>query len=153
MVCVRRVIKSEGVIYAFLCDSQVLDVQPIAAHLEVFEFPLARRNSYCGVGASQVYHCVFKGVCRNQLECQQWQQEQEEEFVEAQLNAFLSERITNPGLGFDVEICMPEEVCALEHYPENASGDIFAAERIISTSLAQQDVNPKKVKIFLWRKK
>jgi len=61
---------------------------------------------------------------------------------------FLSLRITNPSLGFDVVICEPEDTCALDPYPSDASQGLFAGERVISSTL--QDYDPKKVKVFLW---
>ena len=73
------------------------------------------------------------------------------ESAESKLTTFLAERIKNPNLNYTIKVCEPEEVCALEIYPEDAKGDIFAAERIISTALVT-GFNPKKVKLFLWRK-
>lgn len=65
------------------------------------------------------------------------------------INLYLKERIKQPYLNYTAKICLPTEVCSLESYPINAKGDVFAAERIISSTLTQY--NPKKVKIFLWR--
>jgi len=65
------------------------------------------------------------------------------------INFYLKERIKQPYLNYAVKICIPTEVCSLESYPTNARGDVFAAERIISSTLTQY--NPKKIKIFLWR--
>lgn len=66
-----------------------------------------------------------------------------------EINLILSKRIKQPYLNYTVKICEPNEICSLEAYPENAQGDIFAAERIVSSTLTQY--NPKKLKIFLWR--
>ena len=55
------------------------------------------------------------------------------------------------GLGFQVAICEPEKICSLDNalYPNNAS-NIYTGERVISTSLEQNEFKPKKIKIFLW---
>ena len=53
----------------------------------------------------------------------------------------------SPAFEYSVRICSPEKVCGLSEYPGT---DVFAAERIISSSL--QTFDPKKLKIFLWRK-
>jgi len=65
------------------------------------------------------------------------------------INLFLRERIKQPYLNYTAKICIPTEVCSLEAYPANAKDNVFAAERIISSTLTQY--SPKKIKIFLWR--
>ena len=71
--------------------------------------------------------------------------------AEAELKVFLAKRIKNPNLNYVIKVCKPDEVCSLEAYPDDAKGDIFAAERIISTALGA-GFSPKKIKLFLWRK-
>ena len=73
--------------------------------------------------------------------------------AETELTVFLAERIKNPNLNYTIKICEPDKVCALERYPEDAKGDIFAAERIISAAAAlrREEFSPKKIKLFLWR--
>ena len=60
---------------------------------------------------------------------------------------FVEERVP-PSFNFEVKICNIEDICQLSFYVE----EVFSSERIISTTLNRQNVNPKKVKIFMWRK-
>ena len=74
------------------------------------------------------------------------------EDAESEIEAFLSTRITNAALDFDVEVCELEDPCFLDA-PVGDSVDIFVEERIITTTVTSNlDFEPKKVKIFLWRK-
>lgn len=59
---------------------------------------------------------------------------------------------TNPGLNFTVRICSLEQPCILEPYPVENPENIFAAERIVTTTIENINLEPKKIKIFLWRK-
>ena len=72
-----------------------------------------------------------------------------------QVYDFLDSRITNPRIGFDLTICdPPDAVCSLNPFPTDVTGDVFAGERVISTSLEgdPDGFTPKKIKIFLWVK-
>lgn len=64
---------------------------------------------------------------------------------------YLKPQITNPGLNFTVRICALEQVCILEPYPVENPENIFAAERVVTTTLENPNLEPKKLKIFLWR--
>ena len=66
-------------------------------------------------------------------------------------NEFVGERITNPSLGYAVRVCSLDEICTLDSHPETAVGDVYAVERIISTTPDRALFEPKKVKLFLWR--
>lgn len=70
----------------------------------------------------------------------------EDEVVE-----FLSERIKNPSLSYDVKICNLEDVCSLDEYPD--AREVFAGERVISKTLkSPEETGPKKLKLFVWIK-
>jgi hypothetical protein len=71
--------------------------------------------------------------------------EGERENVEVELEDFLSSRVRKP-FDYKIRVCEPRDICGLEEYP---MADIFAAERVVSSTLEIYD--PKKVKIFLWR--
>jgi hypothetical protein len=52
------------------------------------------------------------------------------------------------GFEYEVRICGPGNICPSAEYHE----EIFSTERIISVTLGQAELNPKKIKIFMWRK-
>lgn len=67
---------------------------------------------------------------------------------EPTIRGFISQRITQSTIKFDVAVCEANEICSMDNYPSEAS-EIYAGERIISATLTEYQ--PKKVKIFLWR--
>jgi hypothetical protein len=69
------------------------------------------------------------------------------------LREFVSKRITNNDWGYNVRVCGYKDLCALDKYPEDAKGDIYSGSRIISSALNAEQLQPKKVEIFLWFKK
>ncbi len=66
---------------------------------------------------------------------------------------FLDVRINNPILNYSISICKSNVTCPLyEKYPVDSPSDIYAAERIITTThegSPTEDI--KKIKIFVWR--
>jgi hypothetical protein len=75
----------------------------------------------------------------------------DEDSVESSIELTLNAKLENPSVNLAVEICnITEVVCFLEPYPDTES-DIFASERVISSSIKDENFNPKKVKVFLWR--
>ncbi|MEM4259234.1 MAG: hypothetical protein QXS38_00515 [Candidatus Pacearchaeota archaeon] len=65
---------------------------------------------------------------------------------------FLSYKIrAETNLGYSFRICEIDEICGLEIYPTDISGNIYAGSRIISSSLTV--AKPKKIAIFLWLRK
>ena len=52
-------------------------------------------------------------------------------------------------LAFEVKICEIDDVCGKSNFTE---GEVYAAERVISTNVKSQDFKPLKLKLFLWRK-
>jgi len=56
--------------------------------------------------------------------------------------------VSLPGFDFGIRICEPEEICQLENY--NKEKEVYASERLISSILTKYE--PKKIKIFVWRK-
>ncbi len=69
----------------------------------------------------------------------------------AELNSFLDTKITNPSLNYIVKICGIDGICALPSVPTSSGGEIFAEERIISTTIDRESFTPKKIKLFLWQ--
>jgi hypothetical protein len=61
--------------------------------------------------------------------------------------SFVGEKIKSPDLNFEINVCLPEEICSLEKFPEGVK-EVFSSERIISSTI--RNFNPKKIKIFLW---
>ncbi len=76
---------------------------------------------------------------------------EDEEVLENQLKLALEAKIKNPAFEISVKICNLTEVCFLEPYP-NTEQDIYSSERVISGSIKNESVEPKKVKVFMWRK-
>ena len=69
------------------------------------------------------------------------------------IEGIVEDRINNPSINQRAVICDPLEFCGLESYPDVSDGNIYSDERIITTTLSSLgDLDPKKVKIFLWRK-
>lgn len=66
------------------------------------------------------------------------------------LKKFLNGSIRNPSLKFDISICELNFVCPIEPYPDTDE-EIYAVERVISTSIDESAFAPRKLKIFLWR--
>ncbi|HVY01698.1 MAG TPA: hypothetical protein VHA12_02965 [Candidatus Nanoarchaeia archaeon] len=64
-----------------------------------------------------------------------------------QLRDFVSTRLKQSTIKYEVAVCESGEICSLQEYPSNAR-EIYAAERVISSTL--NTFSPKKIKIFLW---
>lgn len=73
----------------------------------------------------------------------------EGENSEEEVREFIEGKI-NPSLNFEVEVCEMEEECAPEE--EIQEKEIFSVERIITVGLQEEDFEPKKVRLFVWRK-
>lgn len=69
--------------------------------------------------------------------------------LEVSLNDFVKERIKDGSLEFNIKVCEVQDICSID-YPENSQGNVYSEQVIISSDLTQ--FNPKKVKMFLWRK-
>ena len=63
------------------------------------------------------------------------------------IRAFLNAKV-DKNLQYDFKICDVDEVCGLDEYPKDITGNIYAGSRIISSSL--DNSNPKKLSLFLW---
>lgn len=72
--------------------------------------------------------------------------------VNGELNRFIDQRIEYNEIKYAFEICEIDNPCYLRDYPSEEY-DIFTAERIISSSLTQEEFKPKRLKIFLWIEK
>jgi len=68
-----------------------------------------------------------------------------------EIEGFLVGRLRGLGLNYSVEVCELDEVCFVDPYPASDPQDIFAGDRVISSSLDEINFKPKKVKLFLWR--
>ncbi len=69
--------------------------------------------------------------------------------AEELIRTFISLRIREPNVGYDVRVCDVDRVCGISSYPQDISGNIYAGSRLISSSLTA-GTEPKKVTIFLW---
>lgn len=67
--------------------------------------------------------------------------------AENDLKVFLATKIQNPSLNYTVKICeLNNTLCPLVPYPGE---EVYASDRIISSTL--YEIEPKRVKIFLWK--
>jgi len=66
-----------------------------------------------------------------------------------EVELFLKNKIGNPGLGLSVSICELNVPCPLKSWPGDF--EVFAAERIVSTIVGGNS-DPRKLKVFLWKK-
>jgi len=64
------------------------------------------------------------------------------------LNAFLRRRLPDTTINYELRICPLTDVCGKTEY---VSGDVYVAERVISTVVESQAYSPQKIKLFLWR--
>lgn len=71
--------------------------------------------------------------------------------AEDMAKSIVGARLNDPMMGYDVTICKPDEICGMEKYPGDVSGDIYAGSRIISSVLTSTE-EPKKINLFLWIK-
>lgn len=59
----------------------------------------------------------------------------------------------DPVFNFSFSICKIKDLCTLSsNYPKKFKGGIYSKERVISSYLDSEKYEPKKIKIFLWRK-
>lgn len=65
--------------------------------------------------------------------------------IMTELNDFVRARLRN-NLNYRLRICAAADLCALDSY----QGEVYASERIISSSINNQASDPKKVKIFIF---
>jgi len=64
------------------------------------------------------------------------------------LREYLNGEINDSSLGFEVKVCNVDDYfCPLEEYPDT---DVYTKERIISSTL--DEISPKRLKIFLWKR-
>lgn len=75
---------------------------------------------------------------------------EDEEVMEEYVELSLKEKLVNPTINVSVEVCNLTEVCFLDPYPDTES-DIFSSERVVSGSVKNETINPKKIKVFMWR--
>lgn len=64
---------------------------------------------------------------------------------------FLKAELPEERYGLEFKVCDIEEVCSLESFPAGAES-LYVAERVISASVSNIGIDPKKMKIFVWRK-
>ena len=67
------------------------------------------------------------------------------------ITAFLKTKLPEEQYSLVVKNCVPEDVCGLPSFPEDAE-TLYAAERIISAGVQEADVQPTKLKLFVWRR-
>lgn len=58
--------------------------------------------------------------------------------------------IPEPALAFEFRICTLDSACGQSSF---VSGNVYAAERVISTDLTNSgELGPRKIRLFIWRK-
>ena len=74
--------------------------------------------------------------------------------AETEIDVFLASRIVRIDLGYKTRVCEISDLCSLANFPETRDGNVYSKERVISTYIGNDlnDLNMKKVKVFLWRK-
>ena len=79
--------------------------------------------------------------------------DEENEQILVDLGGFLYVRINNPVLDYSISICKSDLPCPIyDQFPVDSPSDIYAAERIITTTQNQDSLGEiKKIKIFVWR--
>ncbi len=65
------------------------------------------------------------------------------------LNDSVATKISQGYLDYEVRICPIQEICGKSVY---TPGNVYAAERVISASVNEDIFNPKKVRLFIWRR-
>lgn len=79
-------------------------------------------------------------------------QDQDNEIIDSKIREFLSDRIENPDIEYDFEICRAEELCALTEFPTDSGAEIYSYERIVSSIETSPVFDPRKIKLYVWRK-
>ena len=74
------------------------------------------------------------------------------EEIETNVENFVRSRLNDRNLDLAIEICKIDEVCYADDLPRNLKNDIFSYERIVSTDFEKEYFEPRRVKIFLWKK-
>ena len=67
------------------------------------------------------------------------------------ITSFFSSKINRDNYNLYIRICPLEDLCPIENYPINFDGNIYSAERIISSGRTE-GFTPRKVKVFVWQK-
>ena len=101
------------------------------------------KNSGFRTDISQMYH-LGENLNPQQID--------ENERIQNQIEIFIRLRIHNPNLDFVVKVCAAEALCFLENFPRESRGDVFSYERVIRTDFEKDNFEPRKIKLFLWRK-
>lgn len=65
------------------------------------------------------------------------------------INPAVQNLIKSSELEFEVKICEPNEVCGKSSYTK---GNVYSGERMISSAVKEGQLNPKRVRLFIWRK-
>lgn len=65
------------------------------------------------------------------------------------LNSFI-DGIIPKWLDYEFNICDTDDICGLEYYPSSNPKEIYSEEVLISSSTSN-GVDPKKLKLFVWR--
>ena len=65
-----------------------------------------------------------------------------------QLDSFLRLRIPDGTISYELRICPLTDVCGKTEY---TPGEVYVAERVVSTIVESSGYKPQKIKLFLWR--
>lgn len=67
------------------------------------------------------------------------------------LDNFVLSRLNNPLISYQVNICDVDDLSGCLFDQAGVEGDVCAGERILSTTVTQEEITPKKIKIFLYK--
>ena len=67
------------------------------------------------------------------------------------ITGFFYSKINKNNYNIYLRICSLEDLCPIENYPINFDGNIYSAERIVSSGNTE-GFTPRKVKVFVWQK-
>lgn len=72
--------------------------------------------------------------------------------IVSKIENFIGKRITYANVEYDFAICKAEELCALENFPLEFSGEVYSYERVVSAVETRLEFEPRKIKLYVWRK-
>ena len=115
-------------------------------------FLSAQRKIPESADVGSVIPSLMEEIARNLTFRESLADGEDEEILERDIELSLKDKLKNPIINISVEICNATvtEVCYLNPYPDTEQ-DIFSSERVISGSVKNKTIEPKKVKVFMWR--
>ena len=72
--------------------------------------------------------------------------------INLKIENFFKKRISTPNVEYDFAICKAEELCALENFPLEYNEEVYSYERVVSAVETKPEFEPRKIKLYVWRK-